>query len=381
LIKLIALLLPLFANLYAAILLFFTSSKKYQNRFYLGLFFLNSFILFLGHFFSFFEYWKAFKYYDGIFLTSLLAFYPLYYLYIRKAFNFQLLKTKWLYHFLPAIGIGVIMTITAMSASWNEYQEYMNCNVYGTETTSIQGTFLVWLYKGTRYFHLIQIIFYNFIVIEFLLKTKSSMRNLFSNLDRFQIRYFYIVTISFIVFMSIPGFVVTLVGRTPLNENVYQLLVACILFTFLFLILAIVGIQQVPISGTNIESEHDTNASEICINELELVEASLISYFKTSKPWLNSHLNIWEVSKSIGSNRSYVSRVINENIGCNFNDFVNMYRVNEAKKLLIEQPETTILEISEKAGFGSVNSFMRIFKKMENCTPNQFRKKGTNFTI
>ena len=147
------------------------------------------------------------------------------------------------------------------------------------------------------------------------------------------------------------------------------------------MILAIVGIQQVPINTTKIDTEQEIATTEINLNELELVEASLIQYFKTSKPWLNSHLNIWDVSKNIGSNRSYVSRVINENIGCNFNDFVNMYRINEAKRLLIKYPESTILEISEKAGFGSVNSFMRIFKKMENCTPNQFRKKRTNFTI
>lgn len=376
-IKLISLLLPLFANLYASILLFFTASQKYQNRYYLGLFFLNSFVLFLGHFFSFFEYWKVFKYYDGIFLSSLLAFYPLYYLYIRKAFSFQLLKFRWLYHFLPAILIGLIMTITAISASWNQYQEYMNCNLYETETTSLQASLLVRLYEGARYFHLIQIILYNFIIIRFILITRSKMNNLFSNLDKFQIRYFYIVSISYIIFMSIPGFVVTLIGRGPLNENVYQLSITCILFTFLYLILAIVGIRQVPIQvdSNSIDNELEPNTSDLNLNELELIEETLISYFKNSKPWLNSQLNIWEVSKKIGTNRSYVSRVINENIGCNFNDFVNMYRINEAKRLLIEHPEITIQEISEKAGFGSLNSFMRIFKKMESCTPNQFRKK------
>jgi len=177
--------------------------------------------------------------------------------------------------------------------------------------------------------------------------------------------------------MSIPGFVVTLIGRGPLNENVYQLSITCILFTFLYLILAIVGIRQVPIQvdSNSIDNELEPNTSDLNLNELELIEETLISYFKNSKPWLNSQLNIWEVSKKIGTNRSYVSRVINENIGCNFNDFVNMYRINEAKRLLIEQPEITIQEISEKAGFGSLNSFMRIFKKMESCTPNQFRKK------
>jgi AraC-like DNA-binding protein len=371
LIKIIAILSTLFVNLFSAITLIATSSKNLKNRFYLGLFFFNSFILFVGHFLSFNEYWNAFKYYDFIFLASLLAFYPLYYLYIYSAFNFKIVPVKWLYHFIPSILIAVLMFIITTASSWESYLIYMNNNLYNTELIDTKSKILAYLYKGSRGFHMIQIIVYNFLTIRFILKAKTSMNDSFSNLDTYQLRYFYIATISFILLMSIPGFYVTYIGRTPLNTNGMLLFYVCLLFTFLYLILTIIGLIQVP-STESIDTESENN--EIQNQELKDVEKKLKKYFSKEKPWLNPNLNIWDVAQEIGTNRSYISKVVNENIGCNFNKFVNNYRIKEAKKILIKKPEIPITEISELSGFGSLNSFIRTFKESENCTPTKFKR-------
>jgi len=371
LIKIIAILSTLFVNLFSAITLIATSSKNLKNRFYLGLFFFNSFILFVGHFLSFNEYWNAFKYYDFIFLASLLAFYPLYYLYIYSAFNFKIVPVKWLYHFIPSILIAVLMFIITTASSWESYLIYMNNNLYNTELIDTKSKILAYLYKGSRGFHMIQIIVYNFLTIRFILKEKTSMNDSFSNLDTYQLRYFYIATISFILLMSIPGFYVTYIGRTPLNTNGMLLFYVCLLFTFLYLILTIIGLIQVP-STESIDTELENN--EIQNQELKDVEKKLKKYFSKEKPWLNPNLNIWDVAQEIGTNRSYISKVVNENIGCNFNKFVNNYRIKEAKKILLKKPEIPITEISELSGFGSLNSFIRTFKESENCTPTKFKR-------
>lgn len=145
-IKITALLSTLFINLYGAIFLFASASKKFKNRFFLALFFFNSFILFVGHFLSFNEYWNAFRYLDFLFLAALLAFYPLYYLYIYSAFNFNIVSTKWAYHFIPSILIGATMLIATIFSSWESYQAYMNYNLSGTETTDKSAIILVNLY-------------------------------------------------------------------------------------------------------------------------------------------------------------------------------------------------------------------------------------------
>lgn len=205
-IKIIAILSTLFINLFGGIILIATSNKKYKNRFFLGLFFFNSFLLFVGHFLSFNEYWVIFRYFDFIFLASLLAFYPLYYLYIFSAFNFKIAPTKWIYHFIPSILIAILMLIATSFSSWDCYLNYMNNNLYNSALESTNATILAYLYKGSRLFHLAQIVIYVFLTIHYILKAKKRMNDLFSNFDMYQIRFFYIVTISFIFLMAIPGF-------------------------------------------------------------------------------------------------------------------------------------------------------------------------------
>ncbi|MFK5957796.1 MAG: helix-turn-helix domain-containing protein [Lutibacter sp.] len=267
------------------------------------------------------------------------------------------------------------MLLASSLASLEDYQVYMNHILHTTKLTNQTTKILTYLYDGSRYFHLIQILAYNILSIHFLLKTKKSMSNSFSNLDKFQLRYFYIVTISFILLMSIPGFYITYIGRTPFVGNEFSLLYFSIIFTILYLILAIVGLKQIPVEKNISHQFKNTNSPEIHLDELKEIEISLLKYFKKEKPWLNPHLNIWNVAKSIGTNRSYVSKIINENLNCNFNQFVNDYRISEAKRLLKQQPQLSIAEISELSGFGSVNSFIRIFKMNNKCTPTQFKKK------
>lgn len=373
-IKIIALLSTLFLSLYGSFFLFSTSNKKFKNRFFLALFFFNSFVLFVGHFLSFNEYWRVFRYFDFIFLASLLAFYPLYYLYLFSAFNFTIIKSKWIYHFIPSILVAILMLIASSFSSWENYDIYMNNNLHGTELTSNSSLFLSYIYNGSRIFHLLQILAYNYLAIRYILKAKSQMNNSFSDLDSFQLRFFYIANISFILLMSIPGFYATLIGRTPFNTNELSLLFICSLFTTLYLILAFVGLRQVPVN-VNLPTKIKKVDLEIHPNDLIQIEKQLLDYFNNDKPWLNPNLNIWDVASKIGTNRSYISKIINDSMGFNFNHFVNNYRIKEAKSNLIANPDLSITEISELSGFGSMNSFIRIFKKTENCTPTEFKKK------
>ena len=62
----------------------------------------------------------------------------------------------------------------------------------------------------------------------------------------------------------------------------------------------------------------------------------------------------------------------------NFFEFINRYRVEEAKRLLLspEFKDETILEIIYKSGFNSPSAFHRFFKRMVDMTPTEFRQQG-----
>jgi len=87
---------------------------------------------------------------------------------------------------------------------------------------------------------------------------------------------------------------------------------------------------------------------------------------------LDPNLSLWSLSKHVGVSDNYVSQVLNEEIGQNFFDFVNSYRVSNAQERLKSSDET-ILNIAYDTGFNSRSSFYTAFKKCTGQTPTAFR--------
>jgi len=75
--------------------------------------------------------------------------------------------------------------------------------------------------------------------------------------------------------------------------------------------------------------------------------------------YLNKDLRIWELAKKIGTNRSYLSQIINTDYGQNFSTFVNSYRALHAENLQKSRPDLTKADIADLSGFGSWKSWKR----------------------
>lgn len=96
------------------------------------------------------------------------------------------------------------------------------------------------------------------------------------------------------------------------------------------------------------------------------------------KAWyLESDLSLSKLSKKVGKSTQLVSSVINEHARQNFNDFINYYRIQDAKALLSSQEgeKYTISSIAFDMGFSSLSSFNSAFKKFEGTTPSAYRKR------
>lgn len=103
----------------------------------------------------------------------------------------------------------------------------------------------------------------------------------------------------------------------------------------------------------------------------------LKNYMISGKPYLNPSLSVRILSEELKMNSRDLSVLINQHLNQHFFDFVNKYRINEAKEILKNpaKKEFTILEILYEVGFNSKSSFNTAFKKHTGLTPTQFRKK------
>ncbi len=98
------------------------------------------------------------------------------------------------------------------------------------------------------------------------------------------------------------------------------------------------------------------------------------------KPYLNPAYRLNDLATSVDHSMHHVSQVINEKEDVSFSDFINKYRVEDAKRLLRSDRsrQVTILAISLEAGFNSKTAFYNTFKKITGQTPTQFIKETRN---
>jgi two-component system response regulator YesN len=87
-------------------------------------------------------------------------------------------------------------------------------------------------------------------------------------------------------------------------------------------------------------------------------------------------ISLDDVSREVNINPYYFSKRFKEETGVNFIDYLTNIRIGKAKELL-EDPMLSIKEICNLSGYSDPNYFSRIFKKVENITPSEFREKST----
>lgn len=158
----------------------------------------------------------------------------------------------------------------------------------------------------------------------------------------------------------------------------WKLFVICFLLiaAILLLVIMIKRIQH----HKGVTNEHTANASISDTPQLSTADEILINrickYIEKEKPYLNSRFKITDLANALGTNRNAISACINTQKACNFTQFVNQYRVEYAKHLMLSKPDIKIFEIYVAAGFANETTFFRAFKNVTGMTPNEW--KSTN---
>lgn len=94
------------------------------------------------------------------------------------------------------------------------------------------------------------------------------------------------------------------------------------------------------------------------------------------KVYRDGDLNVDKLAERLGSNRSYLSRIINEFSSLNFNNYVNKYRIEEAVNVLSDADNNIPLKaLASELGFNNLTTFYNSFQKELGIPPSQYRKK------
>lgn len=120
--------------------------------------------------------------------------------------------------------------------------------------------------------------------------------------------------------------------------------------------------------------------SNLSSSKLEFIQSRLGSLMNQERPYLDSELKLNEMARMMAVRPVHLSQVINDQYGKNFSEYINTYRVNEAKRILKEDQDLSIYEVALDAGFNSKATFNRVFKQMTGTTPTRFRSSQESRT-
>jgi AraC-like DNA-binding protein len=109
--------------------------------------------------------------------------------------------------------------------------------------------------------------------------------------------------------------------------------------------------------------------------DAESVGKHLVDLMEHEKMFADEDLSLKRLAYELSITPHQLSQFLNEKLNSNFNTFVNRYRVDEAKKMLVEEPDRPIMSVCSGVGFNSKSIFYKAFVQSTGMTPHRYRKE------
>jgi AraC-like DNA-binding protein len=118
------------------------------------------------------------------------------------------------------------------------------------------------------------------------------------------------------------------------------------------------------------------NAFELSPEKRTVLKQSLLKLLEKDEIFKDPELNSEKVRAMLATNRTYLSRIINQDMDTSFYNLVNTYRLNKAVELMKDpQHQNTPLKIiADICGFKSLSAFSTFFKQTYGITPTEWQR-------
>lgn len=116
----------------------------------------------------------------------------------------------------------------------------------------------------------------------------------------------------------------------------------------------------------------ETACDYVCTLKPPTISEKAISYI--SKNFAGPDFSVSSISNHLGISSSYLSHLFKEQQEITITDYIKLYKLALAKKMLTET-DNSLEKIIPLLGFYDCSSFIRMFKQMEGMTPGEYRKR------
>jgi AraC-like DNA-binding protein len=294
---------------------------------------------------------------------------PLLYLYVKGVVYLDFKMTrKVLLHFIP-FGFYIVYLVYSMISIDAVQQDQLSESI-------LSATLPTWLYLAS-----LSIYVYNLIYIWLAAKTVRTYRivikNKYSSVHQISLKWLSFIIQSFAA-ITIIAMIHNVIPALGSMIFLYVTLLFLLVYTFFFINRVLIKALRQPeiFAGIELEEAREKYAgSNLKEKETSELYDKLQTILMEEKLYLNEDLTLQDLADRIPTSSKFLSQVINQCSEKNYFDYINTFRCQEVKSIMISaDPKVTILEIMYQSGFNSKSSFNKEFKKLNGTTPSEYRK-------
>jgi AraC-like DNA-binding protein len=295
-----------------------------------------------------------------VFMGVVITLGPVLWIYVKKVTGDNKTEKLFRVFIIPTIFIIILIVLLILSRVLYIENEYL---------LIFSQYYVVF---GLTVFFLAQNIYYIAKCFKLYKSHQITISNSYSYTEKINLSWLRILILGYILF--ILGLVLAHIVNDELSFYIfYVTILIYIIFS------GYQALNQQPVKKIVISAKEKIQ-SKININNAFFKELlnQLIKKLENDKIYRDSNLTIQQLSDTLNTNNKYISTLINQEFEVNFVSFINKYRVEEAKQLLLNnnKKHLTIEGIGNESGFKSKSAFNAAFKKFTGLTPSEYIKKN-----
>ncbi len=223
---------------------------------------------------------------------------------------------------------------------------------------------------------LAQTFIYMVLCLRLLQSHTRKIKESFSDLERINLSWIrhlvFMFVLIWLIVVGLQAFLPEPLLEEKLDDAVTYFLIALMIFTIGYR-----GLSQPEIFAEKTGKGKKYEKTGLSPQKGKSIKQQLLKLMEEKRPYLDPGLTLAQVAEMMGVPSHQLSQVINESMEQNFYQFINSYRLEEAKRRL-DHPDTgddKLIKIAFDSGFNSLPTFNRVFRDLTGESPSQYRKR------
>lgn len=319
-------------------------------------------LLYTGHFVFFNRMASVIPLSDTIYVICNLLVYPLYLYYITALTKGTVSSRQLWLTVLPPIIIGIIVAIVYLMMNDEDCSQFIGTYLYKNSMQGLSRPAMVQavIHYVVKCLFAVGVLTVLFVGIRHIRQYNRLIDSIYA--DNEGKRLYGITTILLLMVLTgALSFTVNVVGRFAFLHSEIPFSVIALFFSSLLYLLFYRGfVQQFSFADIAHEEteEHKENEDSLVVVPQEGY-SRLLKRIDDERIYLQPGLTLAELAKQLGTNRTTLSKLVNEEAGMSFTEFINRKRIAFVRKLEQENPKARKQDLAEQAGYTSMRSFYR----------------------